>query len=172
VQADEDADAVVITAESDGLESASVEIKAVKSEVVYLPSVKEQFLGKWRASVSLFDEMPPADIVIEDSDMNTWGIMTAGDESRFDGCGYALYRTRAQIGDVKSSLFFSEITGTHAWVYINGELKAEKMCKWGSAFEIGVDGELSSEVEITVIIQRDTEEQAIGITKSVAIIRK
>lgn len=171
VQADEDADTVIVTAESDGLESAVVEIKAEKSEIEYVPSVKEKFLGKWRASVSLFEEKPSENTVIEDSDMNTWGIMTAGDESHFDGCGYALYRTKAEIGDGKKSIVFAEVTGSYAWIYVNGKQMYEGMCKWGTRAEISLDENVTGEVEITVIIQRADKEQTIGLTKSVAIVQ-
>lgn len=172
VQADENADSITVTAEGEGLESASVEIKVTKSDILYIPSVKEKFLGKWRASVSLFDEKPSENTVIEDSDMNTWGIMTPGDESRFDGCGYALYRTNAEIGDGKKALVFAEVTGSYAWIYINGEQKFEGNCKWGNRVEIALDNNVSGEAEITVIIHRADKEQTVGLTKSVAVIQK
>lgn len=172
VQADENTGSVIIKAESDGLEGDTIKIEVNASDIVYVPSVKEKYVGQWRCSVALFDEMPPADITIEDSDMNSWGIMTAGDESKFDGTGYALYRTSTLIGEGKKAIVFAEIIGTYAWIYINGQLKFERECVWGNDIEVNLGEEISGNTEITVIIRREKDEQKIGLTKSVSIIEK
>ncbi len=172
VSAEENAELVTVIAESDGLESAQIEIKVIKTDKTYIPSVKETFLGKWRSNVALFDEMPAADTIIEDSDMNTWGIMSPGDESKFDGTGYALYRTTAEFGEGAKTVTFAEVTGTHAWIYVNGELKYERNCKWGERMEIHLDGSITGTAEITVIIHRQFADQKTGLTKSVSVVQK
>ncbi len=162
-----DGDYLTVTAESDGLESASARIPIIPGGEKFIESVKEKYINTWRMRVDISDKKPDINEKISDSDMNTWGIYTLGEDSRFDGaCGFAEYR--ADIEADGGRLVFREIFGDYVYIYVNGEEKFSGRCDWGRRVEIALDG-YSGTVGAAVVIESSEPSHRVGLSKSVII---
>ena len=173
VKQNDGAENVILTAQSDGLQDASANVKAIENEnkIIFIPSVNERYISKWRQAVDLTNERPDPNIKIEDSDMNTWGIVTVGsghDDKFKDTVGYGLYKTTADIHDSDNFIFFREIVGDTVEIHVGGELKFTGECPYGETVYIPVS-DICGETDITVIIQTAKEENGAGIVKPVII---
>ena len=167
------AKSIVLTAASDGLTGVSAEVKSVenKNKPVYIPSVNERYISKWRQAVELSPKRPDPYKEIMDSDMNTWGIVTVGSghDDKFDGVsGYVLYKTTADIRKNDNFIIFREITGNFVEIHINGEMRFEGECPGGSTAYVNVS-DISGTAEIAVIIYSASEKAKAGISKPVVI---
>lgn len=80
VKQSDGAENVTVTATSDGLESATATVESVANEnkKIFIPSVNEKYIAKWRQAVDLSETRPDPNVKIEDHDMNTWGIVSVG----------------------------------------------------------------------------------------------
>lgn len=169
--------AIKVTAESDGLEKCEVVVSVRENDekIEYVPSVKEKYILTWRTAVDLSEDCPDPNVVIEDHDMNTWGIVRVGTgfDTRFnDSTGFALYKTKADIADDGKDkvICFRDITCDNVQVFVDGEKKFEGMCKWGRKIDIALDKSVSGEVDLAVIIESSEKTTQAGITKGVVII--
>ena len=125
--------------------------------------------------MDLSEDCPDPNVVIEDHDMNTWGIVRVGTgfDTRFnDSTGFALYKTKADIADDGKDkvICFRDITCDNVQVFVDGEKKFEGMCKWGRKIDIALDKSVSGEVDLAVIIESSEKTAQAGITKGVVII--
>lgn len=164
---------ITLSAVSEGLESASASVPSKEkiNKPVFIPSVNERYISKWRESVELFAEHPDPNIKIEDHDMNTWAIITAGGsyEDKYKGStGYTLYKAVAVIADTDKFIIFREIMGNEAEVFINGEQKFSGDCEWGRKIEIDIS-DISGETDIVVIINSTKPKSNGGILRPVVI---
>ena len=68
VKQSDGAENVTVTATSDGLESATATVKSVASEnkKIFIPSVNEKYIAKWRQAVDLSETRPDPNVKIED----------------------------------------------------------------------------------------------------------
>lgn len=167
------AEAVELTAEADGLESASVRVMSSQGDTKpnFIPSVNERYIMKWRQAVELFSERPDPNVKIEDHDMNTWAVITAGGdyEDRYKGAeGYGLYKTTANIYDTDKYIVFREIMGNEVEVFVNGEQKFAGDCQWGRKIDVDVS-DISGEADIAVIIHSSEKKSNGGILRTVVI---
>lgn len=169
-----DSDAVTITAQANGLQSAvlTLPVRENTKKITYLPSVHEKYITTWRASNHLFRQKPDPQIKIEDHDMNNWAVVKAGDgiDEKFDqAIGFALYRATIQLEKTEKDrlISFRGITGNHVWIYQNGNLSFEGDCEWSRKVEI--KAETDQTLELTVIIESTARESAGGIDKAVVI---
>ena len=131
----------------------------------------------WRTAVDLSADKPDPNVVIEDHDMNTWGIVQVGTgfDNRFDDTtGFALYKTKVDIAADGNNkvICFKDITANKIEIYMNGEQKYKGEGKWGRKVEIPVSGDISGEIELAVIIESTDVADKAGITKGVVIINK
>lgn len=161
---------LIITVISEGLASASVTLNAIKGhEKIYIESVNEVYINNWRTNMEVFEQKPPHDIVIEDSDMNSWVIEEAGFGDKFDGrTGYGIYKVSAEIPQGAEKILFREITGDDVDVYINGHHVWNGNAHWGKMLEFTEFG--TGNVELTVIIRSDKNGDGAGITKPVVFV--
>lgn len=167
------AESVSVTAASDGLLSASVTVRAAErdTKIKFIPSVNERYIAKWRQAVELSDTLPDPNVKIEDSDMNTWGIVTIGSgfDDKFDGVsGYGLYKTSVDVKESDSFIVFREVTGNEVMIFVNGEMKFSGECRWGSKIDINVSS-ITGKSDIAVIINSTSDSDNAGITKPVVI---
>ncbi|MCD8181097.1 MAG: DUF4982 domain-containing protein [Firmicutes bacterium] len=167
------AKAVTLTAASAGLEIARVSVDAVEcgGKPIFIPSVSERYISKWRQSVEIFAERPDPNVKIDDSDMNTWGIVSVGggfDDKFEDSVGYILYKTAAVINADDNYIVFREIIGDSAEVYINGEQKFGDSPVNGGKAEIDVS-DITGNIDITVLIHSENPRHHGGISKPVVI---
>ncbi len=166
--------AVTLIAEADGISPAefTVPTKERDTKITYVKSVTEKYVSTWRMTVSLSKERPDPNVKIEDNDMNTWAVITAGHgfDEAFDGnTGYALYKTAAEISDSDTTLIFKDISGTSAEIFINGKEVFSDKCAWGNKIQIPLNG-ISGKCEIAVIIYSENANDNGGITKPVVIV--
>lgn len=164
---------VTLTAVSDGLEGASgvIEVKQKDAAAVFIPSVKEKYIIKWRETVELLTERPDPNVKIEDHDMNTWAVIDAGGdyEDKFKGSvGYSLYKTAAYISNSDNFIIFNEIMGNEVEVFVNGVQKFAGSCEWGEKITVDVSG-ISGEADIAVIIHSTKKKSNGGMLKSVVL---
>ena len=162
-----------LTAEADGLESAFVRVISSQGDTKpnFIPSVNERYIMKWRQAVELFSERPDPSVKIEDHDMNTWAVITAGGdyEDRYKGAeGYGLYKTTANIYDTDKYIVFREIMGNEVEVFVNGEQKFAGDCQWGRKIDVDVS-DISGEADIAVIIHSSEKKSNGGILRTVVI---
>lgn len=168
-----------ITAEADGLIPCEIIIPVLEKENVlpYIPSIEEVYITKWRKTVALSKEKPNPNVKIEDHDMNTWAIITAGEgiESAFkDATGFLLYKTEFNILDngLNKAICFKELQGNNVEIYINGELKYQGDCKWARYVEIELDKSVHGTIDISIIIESTSSEDDGGIINSIVVIDK
>lgn len=164
---------VTLTASADGLKTAvfSIPVKECPNKIKFIPSVNEKYIVTWRESVGLFSEHPDPNIKIEDSDMNTWAVISAGGdyEEKFKGnTGYSLYKTSALISDTDNFIIFREIMGNEVEVFINGEKRFFGNCEWGQKIDIDVS-DISGKTDIAVIIHSTNRKSNGGILRSVVL---
>lgn len=167
------AEKVTLTAVSEGLESAEASVTAKDGDTkpVYIPSVNERYIEKWRQAVELTKTRPDPNVKIEDHDMNTWAIITAGGdyEERFKGTtGYGLYKTSVNIAESDKYIVFREIMGNEVEIFVNGERKFIGECQWGQKIDVDVS-DVSGEADIAVIINSTIEKSNAGILRPVVI---
>ena len=167
------AEKITLTAVSDGLDSASATINAIEKDTkpIFIPSANERYITKWRQTVDFSKTRPDPNIKIEDSDMNTWGIVSVGSGSdiAFRGViGYMLYKTTVTVRDEDIYIIFREITGNEVEVFINGEQKFVGNCQWGEKIEIDVS-DISGDTDISVIIHTTKISDKGGISRPVVI---
>ena len=164
------ADKVIVKAESDGLTSAEVTLNTVKGhEKTYLESVSEVYINNWRTNMEVFSDKPAHDIVIEDSDMNSWVIEEPGYSDKYMGrVGYGIYKTKAEIPQDAKKILFREVTGDDVEIYINNVLVWKGDAHWGKMLEFTEIG--TGNVELTVIIRTDKNDDGAGITKPVVFV--
>lgn len=173
VQQTDGTETVTLTAESDGLEGAGVNVGVIDGDtkLEFVPSVNERYIVKWRQAVELFKERPDPNIKIEDHDMNTWAVVTVGGdyENRYKGAtGYGLYKTTANIYDTDKYIVLREVMGNEVEVFVNGEEKFKGDCRWGRKIEVDVS-DISGEADIAVIINSAEEKSNGGILRTVVI---
>ncbi|NQT18711.1 MAG: glycoside hydrolase family 2 protein [Planctomycetes bacterium] len=176
IQATDQAGEIVLTAETDGLEAATLRIES--REAARRPYVSAaarlHMITGWRMSPVTAEE-PDANAEIADSDMNTWQPVHVGDgpQGAFDGNrGYAVFRAigRVPAFDPEASvpvLTFEGILGS-AGVFVNGVERARK--------DDGSEGPVAAQLpdckpgdELTLsVVVRNTAEQA-GITGNVLL---
>jgi len=166
---------VIITVTSDGLESCEVRVpvKENPDRIKYLGKVSEIYISTWRMLVALCDKMPAYDMKIDDHDMNTWGIYTAGngDDSKYNGkTGFGLYKTSIEIGksNKKRMLIFNEVKGDNVIIYVNDKKEFEGDCKWGEKVKVAIEND-TSELNISVIVESKVTSNGGGISKSVIV---
>ena len=167
------AQTVTLTAVSDGLESASVTINTIErdTKLSFIPSINERYIAKWRQTVEFSQTRPDPNVKIEDSDMNTWGIVSVGSglDNNFRGVtGYALYKTTVTVRSEDNFIVFREITGNEVEVFVNGAQKFTGDCQWGRKIEINVS-DITGDVDIAVIIHTTRESDKGGISRPVVI---
>ena len=167
------AQAVTLTAVSDGLESASVTINTIErdTKLSFIPSINERYIAKWRQTVEFSQTRPDPNVKIEDSDMNTWGILSVGSglDNNFRGVtGYALYKTTVTVHSEDNFIVFREITGNEVEVFVNGAQKFTGDCQWGRKIEINVS-DITGDIDIAVIIHTTRESDKGGISRPVVI---
>ncbi len=165
--------ALTITAVSDGLESACATIDAIENEtkLTFIPSVHERYISKWRQAVDIYTTRPDPNVKIDDSDMNTWGIINAGGnyEEKFKNrTGYGLYKTSVNIYDSDNFIVFREIMGDEVEIFINGYQKFIGDCQWGKKIEIDISS-VSGDTDITIIINSSKKQSNAGILRPVVI---
>lgn len=164
---------VTLTAVSDGLDSASFSVQSAENpkKPIFIPSINERYISKWRESVDLFDFRPDPNIKIEDHDMNTWAIISAGGdyEDKYKGAtGYSIYKATALIADTDKFIIFREIMGNEVEVFINGEQKFTGDCEWGRKIDIDIS-DISGETDISVIIHSTNQKSNGGLLRPVVI---
>lgn len=164
--------------ESDGLESCEVivGIRENPEKIRYLGEVAESYVTTWRVKAGLEDNMPDANVEIEDHDMNTWEIYTAGrgNDPRYnEKTGFGLYKTTAEISDKgKHELIFNEVRGDKVYIYVNGKNMFEDNCVYGKRVKLELDESICGKAGIDVVIQSSDSEHDGGITKSVILRKK
>lgn len=173
VKQSDGAENVTVTATSDGLESATATVKSVASEnkKIFIPSVNEKYIAKWRQAVDLSETRPDPNVKIEDHDMNTWGIVSVGSgyDDKFKGVtGYGLYKTTVNINENDNFIVFRELTGNEVEVFVNGEQKFNGDCQWGRKVEINVS-DVNGDTDIAVIVNSTKADRNGGISKPIVI---
>lgn len=173
VKQSDGAEKVTLNAYCDDLAPASVSVpsKKVDAKINFIPSVNEKYIAKWRQAVELFENRPDPNVKIEDSDMNTWGIVNAGngfDDKFKDVTGFGLYKTTVKINNSDSFIIFREVTGNEVEIFVNGEQKFIGSCPYGDKIDIDVS-DISGDADIAVIIHSDKENANGGISKPVVI---
>jgi beta-galactosidase len=164
---------LTLSASSDGLESASVtlDVKERDTKPLFIPSVNEKYITKWRQTVEFSAERPNPNIKIEDSDMNTWAIVSVGSgpDNNFRGViGYSLFKTTVSIHDTDNRIIFRELLGNEVELFVGNELKFSGDCQWGRKVEIDVSG-LCGDVELSVIIHTTRISDKGGISRPVVV---
>ena len=173
VKQSDGAENVTVTATSDGLESATATVKSVANEnkKIFIPSVNEKYIAKWRQAVDLSETRPDPNVKIEDHDMNTWGIVSVGsgyDDKFKNITGYGLYKTTVNINENDNFIVFRELTGNEVEVFVNGEQKFKGECQWGRKVEINVS-DVNGDADIAVIVNSTKADGNGGISKPVVI---
>ena len=173
VKQSDGAENVTVTAASDGLESATATVKSVANEnkKIFIPSVNEKYIAKWRQAVDLSETRPDPNVKIEDHDMNTWGIVSVGsgyDDKFKNVTGYGLYKTTVNINENDNFIVFRELTGNEVEVFVNGEQKFKGDCQWGRKVEINVS-DVNGDADIVVIVNSTKADGNGGISKPVVI---
>ena len=173
VKQSDGAENVTVTAASDGLESATATVKSVANEnkKIFIPSVNEKYISKWRQAVDLSETRPDPNVKIEDHDMNTWGIVSVGsgyDDKFKNITGYGLYKTTVNINENDNFIVFRELTGNEVEVFVNGEQKFKDDCQWGRKVEINVS-DVNGDADIAVIVNSTKADGNGGISKPVVI---
>ena len=173
VKQSDGAENVTVTAASDGLESATATVKSVANEnkKIFIPSVNEKYIAKWRQAVDLSETRPDPNVKIEDHDMNTWGIVSVGsgyDDKFKNITGYGLYKTTVNINENDNFIVFRELTGNEVEVFVNGEQKFKGDCQWGRKVEINVS-DVNGDADIAVIVNSTKADGNGGISKPVVI---
>ncbi len=161
---------LIVRAEADGLIGAEGTLNVEKGhEKNYLESVNEIYINNWRTNMEIFPDKPAHDIVIEDSDMNSWVIEEPGYSDKFMGhVGYGIYKTKAEIPQGAKKILFREVTGDEVDIYINNTLVWSGDAHWGKMLEFTEIGEGS--VDLAVIIRTDKNDDGAGITKPVVFV--
>lgn len=173
VKQSDGAPSLTLRAKSDGLEEASCTVSVREKDIkpVFIPSINEKYIVKWRETVELLQERPDPNVKIEDHDMNTWAIISAGGsyEDKFKGSvGYSLYKTTASVAATDNFIIFREIMGNEVEVFVNGKQQFIGNCEWGRKIDIDVS-DISGEADIAVIIHSTKEKSNGGILKSVVL---
>ncbi len=173
VKQTDDSEKMTIIASSEGLESAHFTINAIKRDInpIYISSVNERYISKWRQAVDVSSSRPNPNVQIEDSDMNTWGIISIGEnyEDRFKNrTGYGLYKTNVNIYDSDNLIVFREIMGDEVEIFIDGEQKFIGNCQWGKKIEIDISSIIGN-TDITIIIHSTKKQGNAGILRPVVI---
>lgn len=160
-----------IIAAAEGMETAEifVQVKEREDKPVYIPTVRERYIGSWRTNVTLFDEKPSPDTRIEDSDMNNWVKAVIDRDEKFEGkTGYALYKASVEIPEGTKTILFRQVYGDEVEIYVDAEKKAGGRAQWGRSFE--VDAPSGSRAELAVIIRSEQPESRGGIVKPVVML--
>lgn len=165
---------ITLTATSDGLDKAvcTVEISEDSKKIVFIPSVSERYISTWRQTVELSDTCPDPNVKIDDSDMNTWGIVNVGggtDDKFDDTVGYGLYKASVNIYQRDSLITFREIKGDDVKIFVNGEEKFSGDCRIGEQIDIDVSA-IDGKADVAVILYTGANEHKAGIIKPVVII--
>ncbi len=173
VKQSDGAEKVTLNAFSEGLASASASVpsKQRDAKINFIPSVNEKYIVKWRQAVELYESRPDPNVKIEDSDMNTWGVVNAG--SGFDGkfkdvIGFGLYKTTVKINKNDNFIIFREVTGNEVEIFVNGERKFSGECPHGEKIDVDVS-DISGDADIAVIIHSSKKDMNGGISKPVVI---
>ncbi len=166
------AEKVIIKAYADGIGTAETEIPVKRREdpINYIYSINEKYVATWRNSVALTDEKPDPLTEIEDSDMNTMGVIGVGagcDDLFIDNKGWCMYRAKTEISDNDSMLVFREVTGERVEIYVNGEKRFDHNCENGMRAEFPLAG-MSGECTLAVLAY--SENGRGGISKPVVIV--
>lgn len=164
---------VELSAVSDTLQSAAaaVEITEGENKLHFLHSVNERYISTWRQAVNLYEERPDPNVKIDDSDMNTWGIVSVGDgtDDKFnDKTGYGLYKTCINLNDSDKFICFREIKGDSVEIFVGNECRFTGDCRNGEQIDVDISG-ISGSKDITVIIRTSLPDHTAGITKPVVI---
>ena len=173
VEYEKGASSVIITAEADGIEAASIEIPVIESERVinYVPSVDEKYITKWRKTVKLLDEKPDPKAVINDFDMNSYETVTVptGFEEMYEGrTGYAMYKTSFENPVPGAKLMVRDVTSDFIEIYINGEFVWTGVGVFGQKAEIELKE--AGTVDVAIIMHSAEKTTRGGITKPVVLV--
>ena len=144
---------------------------ASENKKIFIPSVNEKYIAKWRQAVDLSETRPDPNVKIEDHDMNTWGIVSVGsgyDDKFKNITGYGLYKTTVNINENDNFIVFRELTGNEVEVFVNGEQKFKGDCQWGRKVEINVS-DVNGDTDIAVIINSTKADSNGGISKPIVI---
>lgn len=176
IGANEDAKNIKVIAQSDGLESAEIEIPVVRVQKPnYMPSVQGTSIGGFTVSET-FDVRPDPLMVIADDDMNSFTpfIVPPKDWQRFFTNGWRIYRTKQTLakGDGEYVLSFPAIKGDVIEIYINGKMHAKESYRFGDEVIISFYGKQNEQIEIRVLIFANNDFYGCGISKVVRLEKK
>lgn len=176
VGANEDAIHIKVIAQSDGLQSAEIEIPIINVEKPnYMRSVQGTSIGGFTVSET-FDTRPDPLMIITDDDMNSFTpfIVPPKDWQRFFTNGWRIYRTKQTLtkGSGEYLLSFPAIKGDVIEIYINGKLFAKESYRFGDAIDITFNGEENERIEIRILIFANNDFYGCGLSKVVRLVKK
>lgn len=169
---------VIVKVSGGELTSAVVTIPTICTEhIPYLKTVKEQIIDGWKLYYKLFEEMPNPNPVVDNNDMNSFEPVSFEGKAQphFENqyLKYGLYRVVTDLGKEVSgrNLFFGDVKGK-AWIYLDGELIAERRENAEMYVSIDVPDSISGQHVITAIIQNmDQDWSQAGICNPVTLRR-
>ncbi|HKM21130.1 MAG TPA: beta-galactosidase GalA [Lachnospiraceae bacterium] len=163
---------ICITARVNGLNEAAgrneaqitVTVEQVE-EIPYVKTLEEKIVDGWGLYHVISQERPDPLIQTKRNDMNTFEPVAISNHSLPELTGklnhYAMYRTNYKIGNEMGRFDFCAIDG-YVWIYLNGELAAERTDSSGGEILLDIPDQLQGEVEITVIVQVANPEHLVG----------
>ncbi|WP_197479856.1 beta-galactosidase GalA [Paenibacillus swuensis] len=176
-----ESDTLSIQVEIQGsLRSERLTIPVLNGGHIPVPETEElRLINQWLLCQTKFEERPNPHAEINDSDMNSWERIETGNgpQRQLEGLlGFALFRTSITVEEHETEhpvqLYFGKIDG-FAEIYINRELRAEKLYSQGNSVTVSLhkEGALpkSGRVEITVMIRGDADISCPGISMSVVL---
>ncbi len=172
VSAKENAENVLVKAKVGDMKQVRVTIPVrSRSAAEFVPSVKEIYIPTWRMS-PFYDNAPDPNVIIADSDMNSWQPFTPEGSAHAETAGkagkFVMFRVGAVIPEMINgkapSLHFNNLWGS-CRIYVGGTLVGSCDNGWGTTFDVPVP---VGEHEITVLV-RITDKNGGGICAPVVI---
>ena len=163
---------IALTASAPGLQPAEVRIDVRKvAPIPSVPATEPVFLlSKWSIS-PVSSTKPDPSTKPNETDMNSWDSVTAGDLQSLPAGSWAVYRTEftpaASAAKLGGSIDFQQVTGA-AEVWMDGVLAGEKKATEAASLRVALPPGTGSHT-LSVLIQSGTKGKA-GFSRPVVVI--
>lgn len=139
------------------------------AHIPYMEPVNSFTIEGWKMYFKLLDEMPDISKKVLANDMNSFEPIEFHDrpQPKFTGkfLKYGLYQAVIPIKmqDKSPTLYFPDIRG-QVWIYLNKELRAERITNTAGAMKIAISDCTGEHIQCSVVIRnKNTENNEAGI---------